>query len=74
MNRTTYQIVTRHPTGYKDGTHAVDVCINSNGTRYVSGGLVGCSRDYAVAKDVDAIRMQLSEHSMTLVGNPKRLK
>ncbi len=67
MKRKTYKITTRHPNGYRDGEHEVTVTINQDGTRYVSGGWFGCSRDYKVDGDRGAVRMLLAENGMRLV-------
>lgn len=69
---TTYRIETKHPTGYNDGTHEVRVHFSRlDGTRFVDGASFGCSRDYRVKTDVEAIRLLLSEHAMTLVKSRK---
>lgn len=69
MNRKTYQVTTKHPTGYMDGRHELTVNVNDykngNGARYVSGAGFGCSRDYLVKTDAEAIRLLLAEHAMT---------
>lgn len=66
-----YTIQTTHPAGYRDGTHVVTVRTNRDGTRYVSGGGFGCSRDYRTTSDVDAITSLLRENGMRLVSSRK---
>jgi hypothetical protein len=69
MIRTTYRIVTKHPTGYRDGSHTVAVHENADGSRYVTGENFGCSRDYRTDSNISAIRLLLAEHLMTLVSS-----
>jgi hypothetical protein len=68
---TSYKITTKHPAGYRDGTHEVTVRVNANGTRYVSGGGFGCSRDYWAKTDKAAITSLLAENGMELVACKK---
>lgn len=51
--------------GFHSGTHRLVVkCSPSNkDTRYVSGEPFGCSRDYFVESDSDAINRLMSEHN-----------
>lgn len=65
MSRTDYRVTTKHPAGYRDGTHTLTVNLNRDGTRYVTGGGFGCSRDYNTFDDATAIRSLLREHMMT---------
>ena len=56
------------------GTHEVEVKINRGGrTRYVAGFAFGCSKDYAMLSDVQAIRQLLSEHAAWLLCEPTRI-
>lgn len=66
-----YQIETRHPAGYMDGTHFVTVTTETNGSRYVDGRGFGCSRDYPVTSDKTAIVMLLRENGMSLLSIKK---
>ena len=68
MARKSYKVTTKHPNGYKDGEHVLDVAINSDGTRYVTGRGWGCSRDYAVKTDREAIVCLLRENAVDLMS------
>lgn len=63
-SRVNYNVQTSHPTKYKDGWHILTVNRQDDGTCYITGQGWGCSRDYAIPKDVDAIRTFLAEHAM----------
>jgi len=71
-SRKKYEVTTKHPTGYMDGTHVLTVNQHPNdakwgasaGKRFVDGSGFGCSRDYDATTDESAIRTFLSEHAM----------
>ncbi len=64
-----YDVKVTHPTGYHSGTHKLSVWDSTRpGFRYVVGGELGCSRDYAAAGDVYAIKLFLAEHACTVVN------
>ncbi len=67
----TYAITTKHPAGYRDGTHVVTVDVNRDGTRTVKGGGFGCSRDYRASTDKAAVNALLAENGMVLVSMKK---
>ncbi len=48
-------------------TYECTVRTNDNGTKFVIAPFLGCSRDYHVKTDRDAVSSLLSEHSATIV-------
>jgi hypothetical protein len=68
MVRRKYLVRTRHPRGFRDGLKIVTVNVNPDGTRFVSGGGLGCSRNYRTGCDMRAVDCLLSEHAMMRVS------
>jgi hypothetical protein len=63
----TYTVTVKHPTDFHKGEHAITVKMNRDGTRYCDGRGCGCSRDYNVKTDADAIRRFLAEHACDVI-------
>ena len=59
--------------GWHTGIHklVVKTSPSNNSARYVSGYPFGCSRDYVVLSDEDAIRRLMTEHSTDVVAIKK---
>lgn len=53
-------------TGHQAGQHTLTVADNADGSRYVSGRSWGCSRDYRVASDREALALLLGEYVATM--------
>ena len=80
--RTTYKVTTSHAK-WEDGNGTFELEVtfeplpedrrwgDITGTRFVSGSPFGCSRDYYVTSDKDAICSLLAEHATTLVSMQK---
>lgn len=62
----TYRIQCSHPTMVEYcNVFFLVVKLSGNGNRYVTGSPFGCSRDYYVNSDSDAINIFLREHGCT---------
>jgi hypothetical protein len=59
--------------GYHTGIHKLVVkqSPSNKEARYISGYPFGCSRDYVVLSDEDAIRRLMNEHSSQIVAIKK---
>jgi len=69
MKRNLWTITTRHASlPSLTGTFEAEVVTNNDNTRFAKCGPFGCSRDYHVVNDVDAIAALLREHATTLVS------
>lgn len=78
MRQTQYNVTTNH-SKWPDGCGTFTLTVHYEplpagseygtvtGKRFVSGGPFGCSRDYFVANDLDAIAALLAEHATTIV-------
>jgi uncharacterized protein (DUF2141 family) len=53
--------------GYHAGNHNVRVVSDRDGSKYVSGSPFGCSRNYFVSTDREAINRLMVEHGCSLV-------
>jgi hypothetical protein len=68
--RTTVYLVESSHRSYAPLQHRtmeLAVTDNGDGTRYVAGSPLGCSRDYRTDSDYVAIRALLAEHGASLV-------
>lgn len=65
---TYYAVTVSHPTGFHNGTHTIRVRMCFGGKfRFCGGSNFGCSRDYLVKNDKEAITKFLAEHACTVV-------
>lgn len=74
VTRKSYEVTTTHLNGYLDGTHkfTVNTVKTDKGIhRYVDAPDYGCSRDYYVSNDEEAIKALLAEHATTVVSIKK---
>ena len=77
ISRTCYAVEVSHPTGFHKGRHVVIVTTRTNGNnvvRYCTGDAFGCSRDYVVRNDKDAIAAFLAEHACRVVETTRSRK
>jgi hypothetical protein len=68
LKRTQYRVAVSHPTGFHKGTHTFTVSEWPNGSRFVDAADFGCSRDYFVKTDKEAISLLLREHACSAVS------
>lgn len=68
--RTQYAVTVEHPTGFHRGTHTLTVYEQAgrSGAKYVDGSAFGCSRDYRVATNREAVVLFMAEHACRVTG------
>lgn len=73
MNSNSYLVEVTHPAlDSLCGHFQIQVTSNTDGSRYASSPIFGCSKDYDVSEDETAIRRLVAEHGASVLGIAKR--